>query len=267
MKKLYFIFIHISFLFILSCTHTSKPQQLDLNTIKTRYPVPEGFHRVETEKGSFQAYLQNFPLKPEGSTPFLFNGEKKEKRLSTSVLDLEIDTLNLQNSAGSIYRLWAEYLYSTSQFDKIHFILPSGFICDYTKWAQGFRIKNEGNHLSWHKDEDKEDYSYTNFQQFLLKVLEYVDLDSLSKQLYPIPKNQLTVGTVILEKGEKGHAVIVMDMIMPNDSLQLFKGCGVLLAQGGIPAQEIEIIKGYYDELGLFSQTQNPDSVNYLWSP
>ena len=103
------------------------------NTICTRYKVPDGFHRVVTEKGSFEEFLQTLPLKPEGYVTHTYDGTEKKKKIATSVIDLDIDTLNFRNNAEVIIRLRAEYLYRTKQFDKIHFTFTNNFDCDYLK--------------------------------------------------------------------------------------------------------------------------------------
>lgn len=237
------------------------------NTVKTRYQVPEGFHRVITEKGSFGEFLQNLPLHPQGYPTHLFNGQEKHTQISTSVINMDIDSVDLQQCADAIIRLRAEYLYQTRQFDKIHFNFTNGFECNYMKWAQGFRVKTEGNKTRWYKAKEEEDYSYDTFREYLLKVFEYAGTISLATELTSIPKEDLTVGTIILQPGSPGHAMIVVDMIEPNDSVDFYKGKGVLLAQSFMPAQEIEIVKGYYDELGMFSKIKYPKIFNNLWSP
>ncbi|MDE5874247.1 MAG: DUF4846 domain-containing protein [Muribaculaceae bacterium] len=284
LKKLY-LFILI---FLISCTQSGKTvhrenSDTDLiedtassvsnkglregSEISTRYIVPDGFHREETKEGSFGAFLQNLPLKPIGYKTHLFNGQEKDPQISTSVIDFDIDSTNIQKAAASITRLRAEYLYSKGQFDKINFKLTNGFSFNFTKWAQGFRVKENESHKDWYKVYEKEDYSYQNFRSFLKKVFESSDDSILFNLLTPITKSQLSVGSVILQRGEKGHAVIIVDMIIPDNPTDSFKGRGVLLAQGQSPAQEIEIIEGYYDELGLFSKTQNPKLTNRFWSP
>lgn len=237
------------------------------NTVKTRYEVPDGFHRVQTEPGSFEEYLQNLPLKPEGYLTHLYDGSEKNRKVSTSVIDMDIDPANLQQCADAIIRLRAEYLYKTRQFDKIHFNFTNGFRCDYIKWAQGYRIKTEGNHTSWYRKETAEDFSYPTFREYLLKVFEYAGTASLAGELQEISRSEMNVGTIIVQPGFPGHAVIVVDMIVSDDSLNLYRGEGVLLAQSYMPAQEIEILKGYDDELGMFSDTSDPDRFNKMWSP
>lgn len=252
------ICIGISLLFFaFSCSNTRKESKnpsdtyrfVPGNTVKTRYEVPEGFHRVETESGSFAEYLQNLPLKPEGYSTHLYNGKKKRNKVSTSVIDMDIDNIDLQQCADAIIRLRAEYLYSTKQYDKIHFNFTNGFRCDYNTWAQGYRIKIDGNTAEWYKAKE-EDYSYETFRRYLLKVFEYAGTASLAEELEDIEPEDFGVGTIIITPGYPGHAVIVVDMIIKDDYKgNAYGNIGVLLAQSYTPAQEIEILKGNFEWL------------------
>ena len=237
------------------------------NTIKTRYELPKGFHRVKTDEGTFEHYLQNLPLKPQGYLTHLYDGTEKEKKVSTSVIDLDIDTLDIQHSAASIIRLWAEYLYSSGQFDKIHFNFKNGFQCDYSKWAQGFRIKQDGSRTRWYKAGDEEDYSYESFREYLRIVFRNTDSHSLAKEMKDATPEEFGIGTVIFNSRPPYNAAIVVDKIQKDKYEQSWDDTAVvLLAQGGDPAQEIEIIKGNGDELGLFHENGNHRPNSSTWT-
>lgn len=243
------------------------------NTVKTRYELPQGYHRVKTESGSFEEYLQNLPLKPIGYSTHLYDGSLKKRKIATSVIDLDIDSVDLQHSADAIIRLRAEYLYKTGQFDKIHFIFKDGFQCDYTKWAQGFRVRSDGNHTRWHKADDKtEDYSYATFREYLRTVVAYSDERTLAKEMKDAKEDEFGIGTVIFDRKNPRNVAIVVDML-ERDTIRHGYGLEnaevVLLAQGGKPAQEIEIIRGNGDEFNLFKEG-NEDFTerkhSYIWT-
>lgn len=228
------------------------------NTVKTRYELPKGYHRVKTEKGSFEEFLQNLPLKPVGYPTHLYDGRLKDRKVSTSVIDLDVDSVNLQHGADAIIRLWAEYLYNARQYDKIHFVFKDSFQCDYTKWAQGFRVVSDGNGTRWYKaDTPIEDYSYLTFREYLRTVLAHIDDKTLLKEMKDAKEDEFGIGTVICSGREPMHIAIVVDMlekdtIRPHhkvDNLEV-----ALLAQGGNPSQEIEIVKGNGDEFNLFKE-------------
>ena len=239
------------------------------NTIKTRYELPKGFHRVKTDEGTFEHYLQNLPLKPQGYLTHLYDGTEKEKKVATSVIDLDIDTLDIQHSAASIIRLWAEYLYSSGQFDKIHFNFKNGFQCDYSKWAQGFRIKQDGSRTRWYKAGDEEDYSYESFREYLRIVFRNTDSHSLAKEMKDATPEEFGIGTVIFNSRPPYNAVIVVDMleIEPTSHPKISGNYNkaILLAQGGQPAQEIEILKGNGDEMYLFKEKQKMKKHGLIW--
>lgn len=215
------------------------------NTIKCvgDIPVPKNCKRDSVEPGSFAEYLRNLPLKPEGYPTHLYNGtEKANQSAAFRVVDMDIDTVDLQQCADACIRLYAEYLWHRKQYDKIKFHFVSGFLADYERWAHGERIRvNEAQtHASWYRLNNREDYSYDTFRQYLLMVFRYAGTESLPKDLErttvsegntPLPIN---IGDVIVQPGSPGHAVIVVDKA----------GDSFILAQSYMPAQEIEILKG-----------------------
>ncbi len=183
------------------------------NTVKTRYDLPQGYHRVKTEKGSFEEYLQNLPLKPEGYHTHLYDGTEKDRKVATSVIDMDVDSADLQHSADAIIRLRAEYLYKTGQFDKIHFNFTNGFRCDYSKWAQGFRVRFTGKRARWYRAAEKEDYSYPTFREYLRIVFAHADERSLAREMKDATPDDFGIGTVIFNPGKPRHAAIVVDML------------------------------------------------------
>ena len=243
------------------------------NTVKTRYELPQGYHRVKTESGSFEEYLQNLPLKPIGYSTHLYDGSLKNRKIATSVIDLDIDSVDLQQSADAIIRLRAEYLYKTGQFDKIHFIFKDGFQCDYTKWAQGFRVRSGGNRTRWYKADDKtEDYTYPTFREYLRTVFAHTDESTLAKEMRDAIEDEFGIGTVIFDNKNPRNIAIVVDML-GRDTIRHGYGWDnaevVLLAQGGKPAQEIEIIRGNGDEFNLFKEGDKDFTErkhSYIWT-
>ena len=86
---------------------------LEGSTIGTRYSTPEGFTRVEVDKGSFEEFLRNQKLKPYGEKALYYNGrEKPSKGVYDSVIDVDIGDRNLHQCADAIMLLRGEYLYS-----------------------------------------------------------------------------------------------------------------------------------------------------------
>lgn len=210
------------------------------NEIITRFLTPDGFERVQTEEGSFEFYLQHFPVKKDGSKVYLYDGsEKNREDVHAAVLNIDAGDKDLQQCADAIMRLRAEYLYNRKDFENIHFNFTNGFSADYNKWADGYRIKVSGNNVNWFLSGDK-DYSYGTFKNYLEMVFSYAGTLSLSKELKNIPEKNINTGDVFIFGGSPGHAVLVIDVAEDNNKNKIF-----LLAQSYMPAQDIHVIKNF----------------------
>ena len=252
MKKQITIFILYLFAaYLTSCSQTnnhSKPDgssnnnkiQIDAaaKTISSRFSVPLNYQRLKYEKSSFQYYLSSFTLKPDGAKVYYYNGEVKEnKNVYAAVLDIDVGEKDLQQCADAVMRLRGEYLYGQKMYDMIHFNFTSGFKADYTKWAEGNRIKVDGNKVSWFKSTGI-DYSYKNFKAYMQTVFTYAGTLSLSKELKSIPLDSIQVGDVFIKGGSPGHAVIVVDVaINKTTGKKIF-----MIAQSYMPAQSIHLL-------------------------
>ena len=129
-------------------------------TMVSRYAAQSGYQRLSYEKSTFQYYLSNFPLKSIDAKVYYYNGEPKaNKAVYASAFDIDVGKKDLQQCADVIIRLRAEYLYGQKRHNEIHFDFTNGFGVDYTKWAEGYRLKISGNNTSWYKAKE-EDYSY-----------------------------------------------------------------------------------------------------------
>lgn len=209
------------------------------NTIITRFNVPEGYKRIVTEKNSFAEYLQNLKLKPEGSLVYTYNGKIKEPRdVYVAVVDIGVGDKDLQQCADAVMRLRAEYLYSQSRFDEIHFNFTNGFKAEYSKWRNGYRISVKGNNASWVKKYN-ESTSYEDFREYLYMVFTYAGTLSLAKELEAVELSEIQIGDVFIKGGSPGHAVIAVDMAVNEKTGEKI----FLLAQSYMPAQDIQILK------------------------
>lgn len=241
----------------------SKSLILDGNTIRTRYKEPEDFKRVSVAPGSFEEFLQNLPLKPIDTLPKLYNGEIKQDSLMgfSSVVDMDIDSIDIQHSHESIIRLRAEYLYKTKQFDKISFIVKGNIPLDFNRWLQGYRIEASGNNLKLKKINQEIKMNQENFRAYLRDVFYYTDAESFRKNLRLIKdddnNNEFGIGTIIMSNHAPYYTVIVVDMIEMTEThpYGYSEEPGVLVATGNSPAQEIAIVRGY-DWLGIFPKNR-----------
>ncbi len=213
-------------------------------TISTRFSTPEGYERRVYKKESFQYYLSNFRLKPIHAKVYYFNGAlKSNMNVYTSVLDIDVGNKDLQQCADAVMRLRAEYLYEQKRYSDIHFNFTNGFRVDYTKWAEGNRIKVKENTTSWYKTKEA-DYSYQTFREYLDIIFNYAGTLSLSKELKSVPLDSIQIGDVFINGGSPGHAVIVVDVaIHKTTGKRIF-----MIAQSYMPAQNIHLLVNENDD-------------------
>lgn len=227
----------------LICVFAFRKQQPSLlviptgKTIAERFALPQGFTRVVSAKNSFGEYLQNIPLKANGSLVHFYNGQEKPNKVAAAVLNVDVGTKDLQQCADAVMRLRAEYLYQNKLYDALHFNFTNGFNAEYAKWRNCYRIVVKGNKVSWIKT-TKESVSYTSFKEYLNMVFTYAGTASLSKELKQIAQKDMQIGDVLILGGSPGHAVIVVDMaINTKTSKKLF-----MVAQSYMPAQDIHVL-------------------------
>lgn len=213
------------------------------NTIESRYLPIEGYKRVEVEKGSFGEFLRNQKLKPYGEKVLYYNGrEKSPIGVYDSVIDVEIGSRDLHQCADAIILLRGEYLYSIGAYEKINFNFVSGFKAEYKKWMEGYRIKVEGNNVSYYKA-TKPSNTYEDFRKFMDIVFAYSGTLSLKKELQSVDAKDMEIGDVFIIGGSPGHAVIVVDIAVNHDNEKVF-----MLAQSYMPAQQTQILINLSDE-------------------
>lgn len=213
-------------------------------TIKTRFLVPKGFTRVKTNPNLFGYYLQNFKLKPHNSKVHLYNGQlKSNQNVHAAILDISVGKQDLQQCADATMRLRSEFLYAQKRYQDIHFNFTNGFNVAYSKWRQGYRLKINGNKVSWYRT-DKASTSYQSFSKYMRYVFMYAGTLSLDKELKSIAIKDMKIGDIFIQGGSPGHAIIVMDMAKNSENETIF-----MLAQSYMPAQEIHILKNYTNDI------------------
>ena len=206
-------------------------------TIEERYLTLEGYNRVEVEGNNFGQFLRNQKLKPYGEKVLYYDGrEKNKKDVYDSVIDVEIGDRDLHQCADAVMLLRGEYLYSIEKYDDISFNFVSGFKAEYKKWMEGYRIKVDGNNVSYYKGAEPSN-TYEGFRKFMDMVMAYASTLSLEKELEPIDVEDMEIGDIFIMGGSPGHAVIVMDMAMNDNGEKIF-----ILAQSYMPAQQTQIL-------------------------
>lgn len=210
----------------------------DGRTIGERFKTPEGFERIEVQKGSYAEYLRSFELKPDGTEVKYFDGREKPGKVYTAVFNIDTGDRDLQQCADAVMRLRSEYLYKMGAYDKIKFHFVSGFLADYKTWMDGYRINVEGNNATWVKKTDPSN-DYKSFRQYLDMVFAYASTVSLEKELKSVSPEDMQIGDVFIKGSLPGHALFVVDMAYNKTTGEkLF-----MIAQSSTPAMDIHVLK------------------------
>ena len=216
-------------LFMFGALFSSPPDR-----VVERLKAPDGYHIVPAKTG-FGAWLGNLPLKPGGTHTKNYRGEiARTDAYTAGVVDMSVGKQDLQQCADAVIRLRAEYLYHQKQFDAISFNFTSGFKCDYTHYANGYRYANNRWVLKAGKD-----YSYPTFLNYLNLVFSYAGTLSLEKELEKVNSlAEMKTGDVFIHGGSPGHCFIILAVSENAAHQQRF-----LLAQSFMPAQDIQVLK------------------------
>jgi hypothetical protein len=213
-------------------------------SIAHRIRVPETYERIEVAAESFEHWLRYLPLEEERSKVHLYDGSTKRNQNSHfAVVNIDVGNKDLQQCADAVIRLRAEYLYSLSRFDEIHFNFTSGDRADLTAWIGGSRPIVLGNRVKWVKIRTR-DSSHKSFRAYMNTVFRYAGSASLSKELHPVADvNDMQIGDVFIRGGFPGHAAIVVDMAASRQTgKKVF-----LLAQSYMPAQDVHVLRNPSD--------------------
>ncbi|MBR6664133.1 MAG: DUF4846 domain-containing protein [Lachnospiraceae bacterium] len=226
-------------------------------TLESRIHVPEGYERTSTEAGSLTKFLRTYPLKVHDSAVLLYDGsEKWNQDAHVAVFQLPIEERDLQQCADSVMRVYAEYYFQTEQYEKIRFHFTNGFLAEYGKWRDGYRISVEGNNVSWVKSASYDD-SYETFVKFMRMVFTYAGTLSMEQESTQISVKEARVGDVILKGGSPGHVVMIVDMCENEQGEKAF-----LLAQGYMPAQEFHVLKNpLHEESPWYYEAELTESI------
>lgn len=213
-------------------------------TIEDRFLPPAGFQRVAVQPGSYAEYLRSYPLRPDGTHVKFYDGAVKPDNAYLAVADMDLRGSRLQQCADTVLRFHAEYLYGKGDHSAIRYHFVSGFDFQWDKWRQGYRVKVDGNNVSWVKG-GRADSSEEAFWGYLQKLFNYASTLSLEHyDMQRVDPKELSIGDTFLKGGSPGHIVLVVDMA--EDPVTGRK-CFILL-QGFMPAQDAQILRNLEDE-------------------
>ncbi|WP_225035037.1 DUF4846 domain-containing protein [Winogradskyella sp. SM1960] len=214
----------------------------DSLSILTRVNVPEGYKRVVYPEGSFQEYLRHYKLKPYGSKVINYDdSEYFWQGGHIGVLEIPVPKNGLQQCADALIRVRSEYLWDNNRKDEIGFNFTSGHYCSWTKYAEGFRPKINGNKVTFHKTASA-NTSKENFYNYLNLIYMYSGTLSLYNELESVKAKDLKLGDMLIKGGSPGHIVMICDEIINENGDKLY-----LLFQGNTPAQSVHLVKNLED--------------------
>lgn len=224
-------------------THSTLKINKEQNTIKERFPAPDGYAYVNVHQHSFEEYIEKFPLKKYGSPILKYDETEIEtQHLHEAIFDIDTGTKDLQQCADAIIRLRAEYLFKMKKFDDIKFHFTSGDLMKWNDYKNGTRAFVNGNSVQFKKTEKLDD-SYENFRKYLDLIFTYAGTISLNKETKPVLKTEdLKVGDILITAGSPGHIVFIAGVSENQKGEKLF-----LLAEGFTPAQSIHVLKNPFD--------------------
>ena len=220
-------------------------------SLKERIRTPENYYRIQYKNNSLGAFLENYTLLKDGEKILLYNGtEKGNQDAHVAIFDMPLVEGDLQQCADSIIRIYAEYFYQTKQYNNIAFHFVSGFLCDFSNWSKGMRIRINGNKVSWYQGAEA-NQSYQAFERYLRMVFSYASTLSMEQEAKQIHVTKIEPGDIFIHGGSPGHVVMVVDVCKNKQGKKAF-----LLAQGYMPAQQFHILKNpmyqddpwYYEE-------------------
>ncbi|MBX2827419.1 MAG: DUF4846 domain-containing protein [Flavobacteriaceae bacterium] len=212
-------------------------------TVVERITVPEGYIRATYVEGSFQKYIQDYPLKEFGAQVINYDGNPYVYQAGhVGVLELPVPSNGLQQCADALIRIRAEYLWEQERKDEIGFNFTSGDYCSWQKYAEGYRPKVNGNRVTFHKTASA-DHSKENFYKYLDLIFMYAGTLSLHHELPNITSiGEVEVGDLLIYPGSPGHVILVADIAVNEMGEKIF-----IFAQGNTPAQSVHILKNLND--------------------
>ena len=228
-------------------------------TVYDRIKVPKNYKRNPLVTGSFEAYVNTYPLKEANAKVINYDGTPYVYQQGhVGVLEVPVPSNGLQQCADALMRLRAEYLWEQNKKEDIGFNFTSGHYCSWKQYAQGYRPKVNGNKVSFHKTA-KESHTKTTFYKYLNLIYMYAGTQSLYDELPKISKvSNLKIGDMLIKPGSPGHVVMIADIVENENGNRLF-----VLLQGNTPAQSVHILKNPNDtslspwyelEMGAFVQ-------------
>lgn len=247
----YFHFVILLLFAMNSCTDTqtllpaTQKTQISIASAKTvrGISLPKNFIYVQNSDTAYANWLLDLPIR-QSKTVYLYNGKLKTNQdVQYCVLDIDIGKKDLVQCADAVIKLKADFLFEKHRYNDLKFISTSGDSLILEKWLKGIRWKVQGSKLIAYKINNSSSDLTGEYKKFMELVFSYCGSYSLAKQLKPVTDiDSIQAGDVFIQGGFPGHAVTIMAAAKNSSGERIF-----LLSQGYMPAQDIHILKNYYD--------------------
>jgi hypothetical protein len=212
-------------------------------TLADSFAPPPGFARVPADPRSYGEWLRHLPLKRDASGVVLHDGRPVADRGTVAaVVDIDVGRSDLQQCADAVMRLRAEYLFSRRLTDLIGFELVDRERYRFASYVEGATPARAGDGISWQRGYPRDD-GYADLRRWLDIVFGFASTRSLARELRAVDMADAAIGDVFIRPGNPGHALTIVDMaVHPDNGRKL-----ALLAQGGMPARDIHLLRNTLD--------------------
>jgi hypothetical protein len=184
------------------------------STIGNIPPPSTNYKRIEIKSGGFAEWLRNLPLKKKGADVLNYRGGIFKSGQDTTVafvVDLDIEGRRLEQCMDVLVRLYSDYLWKNKQTDSLKLPLPGGFWLTWENWKNGFRPLFKGISVKI-MNSSPPDTSYRSYNSYLRTVFSESHTQQFYHAYQSLERRDLKIGDIIIKKGTKGHAVMVVDL-------------------------------------------------------
>ncbi len=219
------------------------PHDDKAETLEARFTAPAGFTRVPVEGGSFPAFLRSLPLARADAKVVGYHGaplyEDGHHPNIAAVVDIDIGTKDLQQCADAVYRLHAEWRYTTSARKEISYRALSGTPIPYARYLAGERAAMSGGALKLVPGGGPRADDHAFFRSYLDDVFAWASTASLERDGKKVDFAVLEAGDAFVLTGRPfGHAVVILDVAKDASGR-----VALLLGQSYMPAQSIQVLR------------------------
>lgn len=247
----------ISLLLFFSLTFLYSQQDLFLSpqkynrahykTIREVFTPPSGFKRIHLEESSFGHYLRNLPV-VDSVVVLTFKGATFKVANDTTVagvIPVAIEGKSLWHCMDILQVLHMDYLESNNRKQEISYPLPEGTSLSWLEWQNGVRPVFKGLKFVKESRHPKlvsvykivQDSSVKNFRRYCNTIFEFSGTQTFWHNSPHIKLAEIQPGDFIVKKGDKGHAVLIVDLAINEKGEKV-----ALIGQGDTPACQFYLL-------------------------